>query len=83
MKQKSLRHAQATLVPVLMEPRPPGARRLAPFKEACRYGNWGKSRAYELIEAGKIKAYKDGRKTLVDLNTIDEYHKSLPALPAK
>jgi len=48
-----------------------------------RYGNWGKSRAYELIEAGKIKAYKDGRKTLVDLNTIDEYHKSLPALPAK
>lgn len=59
---------------------PPGVRRLVPFKTACRYGSWGKDRAYELIRDGKIKAYKDGRKTLVDLDSIDAYRAHLPQL---
>jgi excisionase family DNA binding protein len=63
----------------MIEPRPPGVARLAPFNEALRYGRLGKTRAYELIHAGKIKAVKDGRRTLVDLNTIDEYQRTLPA----
>ena len=60
--------------------RPAGARRLVPFKEALRYGSWGKDRTYQLIREGKILAVKDGRKTLVDLNTVDSYQASLPAL---
>jgi Helix-turn-helix domain len=63
----------------LIEPRPPGVPRLASFQEALRYGRFGKTRAYELINAGKIKAVKDGRNTLVDLDSIDEYQRTLPA----
>ena len=62
---------------------PPGARRLVTFKRALRYGHWSKSRAYELIAQGKIKAYKDGRMTLVDLDSVDAYRATLPALRAK
>jgi len=51
-----------------------------PFKQALRYGHWGKNKAYQLIHAGKIKAYKDGRQTLVDLDTIDAYKNSLPPI---
>jgi hypothetical protein len=58
---------------------PPGERRLVPVRDAMRYGNWGKTRIYELIAAGKIKGYVEGRRTLVDLNTIDEYRRALPA----
>ena len=63
-----------------VEDKPPGERRLAEFKAACAYGKFGVTRAYELIAAGKITAFKDGRKTLVDLNTIDAYHRALPRL---
>lgn len=49
-----------------------------PFKLALRYAYWGKDKAYALIHAGKIKAYKDGRSTMVDLNTVDAYKNSLP-----
>lgn len=57
---------------------PPAPRRLVPFKLALRYAYWGKDKAYALIHAGKIKAYKDGRSTMVDLNTVDAYKNSLP-----
>jgi len=60
--------------------RPSPVRRLVPFKQALRYGHWGKNKAYQLIHAGKIKAYKDGRQTLVDLDTIDAYKNSLPPI---
>jgi hypothetical protein len=63
----------------MIEPRPPGVARLASFKEALIYGRLGKTRAYELIAAGKIKVRKDGRNTLVDLDSIDEYQRTLPA----
>ena len=54
-------------------------RRLVPLKQALRYAYWGKSKAYELIAAGKIKAYKDGTRTMIDLNSIDDYQAELPA----
>ena len=63
-----------------VESKPPGERRLAEFKVACAYGKFGITKAYELIAAGKIAAYKDGRKSLVDLDSIDAYHRSLPRL---
>jgi excisionase family DNA binding protein len=53
-------------------------RRLAEFKEALAYGKFKKTKAYELIAEKKIKAYKMGHKTMIDLNTVDEYHASLP-----
>ena len=56
----------------------PEPRRLAPLKEACRYGHFGKTLIYDLINAGTIKAYKRNRQTMVDLDSIDEYHRGLP-----
>jgi excisionase family DNA binding protein len=53
-------------------------RRLVEFKEGCKYGRFGRTLAYRLIAAGKIKAYKMGHKTMIDLNTVDAYHGSLP-----
>ena len=55
-------------------------RRLVEFKEGCRYGKFGKTKAYELIAHGRIKAYKMGGKTMIDLDSVDEYHTSLPRL---
>ena len=57
--------------------RPPGARRLADFKQGCHYGGFGTSKAYELIAAGKIKAYKMGFRTKLDLDSVDEFLGSL------
>lgn len=53
-------------------------RRLVEFKDGCRYGKFGKTKAYELIAQKRIKAYKMGHKTLIDLDSVDEYHASLP-----
>jgi excisionase family DNA binding protein len=55
--------------------------RLATISEACAYGRFGRTQAYELINEGKIVAYKMGHRTMVDLNTVDQYHASLPRKP--
>jgi excisionase family DNA binding protein len=56
--------------------------RLATLNEACAYGRFGRTQAYELINEGKIVAYKMGHRTMVDLNTVDQYHASLPRSPS-
>jgi excisionase family DNA binding protein len=53
-------------------------RRLASFKDGCKYGHFCKTKAYKLIEAGTITAYKMGHKTLIDLDSVDRYLASLP-----
>jgi len=53
-------------------------RRLVEFKDGCRYGKFGKTKAYELIAHERIRAYKMGGKTMIDLDSVDEYHASLP-----
>ena len=58
-------------------------RRLVAFKDGCRYGKFGKTKAYELIAQERIRAYKMGGKTLIDLDSIDEYHASLPRLESR
>jgi hypothetical protein len=58
-------------------------RRLVEFKDGCRYGKFGKTRAYELIARDKIRAYKMGGKTMIDLDSVDEYHTSLPRLETR
>ena len=46
-------------------------RRLATVKEACAYAKMGHTKLYEKINAKAIIAYKRGRKTLIDLDSID------------
>src|ERR1700759_5149224 len=58
-------------------------RRLVGFKDGCRYGKFGKTKAYELIAQERIMAYKMGGKTLIDLDSIDEYHASLPRVESR
>jgi excisionase family DNA binding protein len=60
-----------------------GQRRLVEFKDGCRYGKFGKTKAYELIAQERIKAYKMGGKTMIDLDSVDEYHASLPRLESR
>ena len=55
-------------------------RRLAALRDACKYGGFGKWKAYDLIHAGAIDAYKMGRRTMIDLNSIDRYHGTLPKI---
>jgi excisionase family DNA binding protein len=58
-------------------------RRLVEFKDGCRYGKFGRTKAYELIAHNSIRAYKMGGKTLIDLDSVDEYHASLPRVEAR
>lgn len=48
------------------------SKRLATVKEACSYAKLGQTKLYEKIHAGVVKAYKHDRKTLIDLDSIDE-----------
>jgi excisionase family DNA binding protein len=54
--------------------------RLVTIPEACKYARCAKSKLYQLIGEGKIVAVKDGHATLIDLNSIDAYHASLPRI---
>lgn len=58
-------------------------RRLVGFKEGCRYGKFGRTKAYELIAHDRIRAYKMGGKTMIDLDSVDEYHASLPRVETR
>jgi excisionase family DNA binding protein len=58
-------------------------RRLVEFKDGCRYGKFGKTKAYELIAQKRIRAYKMGGKTMIDLDSVDEYHASLPRIESR
>jgi hypothetical protein len=58
-------------------------RRLVEFKDGCRYGKFGKTKAYELIAQEQVRAYKMGGKTMIDLDSVDEYHASLPRLESR
>ncbi len=58
-------------------------RRLVEFKDGCRYGKFGRTKAYELIARDKIRAYKMGGKTMIDLDSVDDYHASLPRVETR
>ena len=58
-------------------------RRLVEFKDGCRYGQFGKTKAYELIAQQRIRAYKMGGKTMIDLDSVDEFHTSLPRVESR
>jgi excisionase family DNA binding protein len=58
-------------------------RRLASVRDACEYIGCGTTVCYELINSGKIIGLKMGGKTLVDLDSIDEFHRKLPRVGAQ
>jgi hypothetical protein len=55
-------------------------RNLITMKAALEKGGFKRTKAYELIEAGKIDAYKMGHQTMVDADSIDAYHLTLPKI---
>lgn len=58
-------------------------RRFAEFKDGYRYGKFGKTKAYELMANEMIRAYKMGGKTMIELDSVDEYHASLPRVETR
>ena len=58
----------------------PEKRRLITMKAACERGGFKKTKAYALINSGTITAYKMDGQTMVDANTIDAYHETLPQI---
>ena len=45
--------------------------------------NIGRTKAYELIAEGKLRAMKAGSKTLVDAESVRSFLAGLPTFPAK
>jgi hypothetical protein len=53
--------------------------RWATRREAMSYGRLGSTKFSELVKDRRIVAKKlDGRKLLIDLNSIDEFYAALP-----
>ena len=50
------------------------------MKAALEKGGFKRTKAYELIKEGKIEAYKMGHQTMVDADSIERYHASLPRI---
>jgi Helix-turn-helix domain len=59
------------------------AMRLATVREACAYGRFGHTKCYDYINEGKIIAYKRGRRTMIDLDSVDAMHASLTRIEPK
>jgi excisionase family DNA binding protein len=59
---------------------PTPRRRLITFKEGIKHLRVGRTKAYELINDGKIITYKMGHQTMIDADSIDAYHASLPRI---
>jgi hypothetical protein len=57
---------------------PTARRRLITFKEGLKQLRVGRTKAYELINAGKVVAYKQGHQTMIDADSIDAFQATLP-----
>jgi excisionase family DNA binding protein len=57
--------------------------RYARVQQAMTYVGVGKTKVYQLMNDGKITAFKDGRRTWVCLDSIDAYYASLPKFMPK
>jgi excisionase family DNA binding protein len=56
---------------------------MATVREACDYGRFGHTKCYDYINEGKIVAYKRGRRTMIDLDSIDAFNASLLRITPK
>jgi excisionase family DNA binding protein len=57
--------------------------RLATVREACTYGRFSHTKCYDYINQGKIIAYKRGRRTMIDLDSVDALNTSLTRITPK
>ena len=48
--------------------------------EACTYSGIGKTKLYEAIASGKLKAHKAGKRTLILSDDLRDYLSSLPLM---
>ena len=55
-------------------------RNLIPLKKALEKGGFGRTKAYRLINEGKIVAYRMEGQTMVDADSIEAYHSTLPRI---
>jgi excisionase family DNA binding protein len=55
-------------------------RDLIPVKAAFARLGCSRSKLYKLINRGLVVAYKMGGRTMVDVDSIDAYHASLPRI---
>lgn len=53
------------------------------ISEFCKVANLGRTVTYQLINQGRVKALKLGRKTLIPKASLDDFISSLPAYPIK
>jgi hypothetical protein len=49
-----------------------------PLNDACRVGGFTRTKAYELIGAGKLEARKIGNKTIITAESLKSYLANLP-----
>lgn len=56
---------------------------LLTINEFCRAINLGKTSVYKLINEGKVKAVKLGKKTLVPQSSVNDFISSLPKYKSK
>lgn len=61
---------------------PPQGALFAPIPAACARAGIGRTTVYRLIGEGRIVALKVGRRTLVDLASLDRFLESAPRLGA-
>jgi excisionase family DNA binding protein len=68
-----------------MNYQPPGTAEALAYTVADmqRVARIGKTRVYQLIAEGRLRAIKSGRRTLIDANSLRAYLASLPAVPPK
>lgn len=59
------------------------SKRLVLPREARSRIPCGNTKLYGLINEGRIIAYKHGRRTMIDLDSIEAYHASLPRIVPK
>ena len=59
---------------------PAPRRRLTTFKDGLKHLCVGRSKAYELINSGKIIAHKQGHQTMIDVDSIDAFQATLPRI---
>jgi hypothetical protein len=54
--------------------------RLIPLKAALEKGGFKKTKAMKLVKAGTLKARKAGNRVMIDADSIDAYHLTLPEI---
>lgn len=50
------------------------------IQEACTYSGIGRTKLYEAISSGKLKAHKAGKRTLILSDDLREYLRNLPLM---